>query len=485
MGGYYNARRGPTIADLMMDRGRILAEGASRSGDIWSSGLSNAGQLFARSLADQREQKLQEARVQRENANAARLEAVAKRETDDRAAMDSAMSSAAGGGFDADAIEAQLPGHLRLQFRKSVGEANAAALKMREAQADYYGRLAAGVKPFLGGEDGGIGAVQLALKHAKAEGVSGTDELMAQIQKDPTSIPKIVDSLIMKSPTVSKEMREASKLTEVSPGATLVDPVTKKPIYTAPIRETRSLEEQRAEALATGDTAKATSLLKQIGESAAARRDPNVAAARADALVERKTARADARADRSYQFNSAELERTAKPLTDQAERFGRLVETVNQRTPQADALIAPELLTVMAGGSGSGLRMNEAEISRILGGRTAYEDLKAKLNKFSLDPSKGLSVTDAQRAQIQALIATMHTRITTKAAALQEARQALIDADTVEDQRKVMAKLKSTLADTGTSGDSGGPKRVTSKAEVDALAPGTHFIGPDGVERVR
>lgn len=216
---------------------------------------------------------------------------------------------------------------------------------------------------------------------------------------------------------------------------------------------------------------------------AAAGRDPNVAAARGDAARDRVTARADARADRSFQFHSAELERTAKPLTDQAERFGRLVETVNQRTPQADALIAPELLTVMAGGSGSGLRMNEAEISRVLGGRTAYEDLKAKLNKFSLDPSKGLSITDAQRGQIRALIGDMNTRIQKKAGALNEARQSLIDADTVEDQRKVMAKLKATLSDTGTGGS--GVKKL-SRAQAEALPPGTQFIAEgDPTETVR
>ena len=36
----------------------------------------------------------------------------------------------------------------------------------------------------------------------------------------------------------------------------------------------------------------------------------------------------------------------------------------------------------MAGGQGNGLRMNEAEISRIVGGRTNWESFKAKLGAW-------------------------------------------------------------------------------------------------------
>ncbi len=87
------------------------------------------------------------------------------------------------------------------------------------------------------------------------------------------------------------------------------------------------------------------------------------------------------RLDRSYQFNSTQLDKLAKPIEDQASRLERLQTTINQQTPQADALLAPELLTVMAGGQGSGLRMNEAEIPRVVGGRSNFESLKAALNK--------------------------------------------------------------------------------------------------------
>ena len=49
----------------------------------------------------------------------------------------------------------------------------------------------------------------------------------------------------------------------------------------------------------------------------------------------------------------------------------------------------------MAGGQESGLRTNEAEISRVIRDRRNYEALKAALNRWSLDPTKALSVTPA------------------------------------------------------------------------------------------
>jgi hypothetical protein len=168
----------------------------------------------------------------------------------------------------------------------------------------------------------------------------------------------------------------------------------------------------------------------------------------------------DARLDRSFQYNNTQLERLSKPYTDQAARMTRLVATVDQRTPQADALVAPELLTVMAGGQGSGLRMNEAEIKRIVGGRSNYEGLKAALNRWSLDPSEALSITDPQRAQIKALILEVAKRNGQAQELLDAASQGLIDAADVKEHRKILAKLRRDLrllgGDEGAAG-TGGP----------------------------
>lgn len=154
---------------------------------------------------------------------------------------------------------------------------------------------------------------------------------------------------------------------------------------------------------------------------------------------------ADPRLDKSYQAERGRLTKLIKPVEDQAERMNRLVQSVNQRTPQADALIAPELLTAMAGGMGSGLRMNEAEISRIVGGRSKWESLQATLNQWKTDPSKAVSITDPQREQIRGLIDAMNGRIQKRLKVGHDAAEKLVDAKTVEEHRKILNDAEEQL----------------------------------------
>lgn len=172
------------------------------------------------------------------------------------------------------------------------------------------------------------------------------------------------------------------------------------------------------------------------------------------------------RLDRSYTQGNSALESIRKPIADQMDRFARLSETVNQSTPQADALIAPELLTVMAGGAGSGLRMNEAEISRIIGGRSNIEGLKAALNKWQLDPTKALSVTPAQRQQIRDLMGAVKQRTDAKLALVNAASQALIDAPDVETQRRIIADVRKKLDEVGNGAKASGGIKILSIEEV-------------------
>jgi hypothetical protein len=153
----------------------------------------------------------------------------------------------------------------------------------------------------------------------------------------------------------------------------------------------------------------------------------------------------DNRLDRSYQFNSGQLEKLAKPVEDQAQRLERLQTTLNQRTPQADALLAPELLTVMAGGMGSGLRINEAEIQRVVGGRSNLESLRAAINKWQLDPSKALSVTDAQRGQMQQLVQEVYRRSQDYLGKIDDARSGLAASQDVNEHRRIVTGLHKSL----------------------------------------
>jgi hypothetical protein len=184
---------------------------------------------------------------------------------------------------------------------------------------------------------------------------------------------------------------------------------------------------------------------------------------------------------RSYQFQSKRMDKIAAPIEQRAERISRLEDTLNQNNPQADALVAPELLTVMAGGQGSGLRMNEAEIARIIGGRSAWETLKANIQHWSTDPQAARSITPDQQRQIRSLFGAIKTRVGQKMQALDEERQNLANSDNPAEHRLIYNRLQKRLSDLDvgggaqTAGRQGGGQQ-----EVTATGPGGHKIAYRG-----
>jgi hypothetical protein len=167
-----------------------------------------------------------------------------------------------------------------------------------------------------------------------------------------------------------------------------------------------------------------------------------------------------ARTDRAFQYNNGELDKLSNPLMQLQQRMGTLQSNLAQGSPQADALVAPELLSVMAGGQGSGLRMNEAEISRIVGGRSQWQDLKAAAQRWSLDPSSANSITPEQRQQIHALVNAVNTKIQAKQEILNGAYGDLLETDDPREQRQIVAGVRQKLStlDEGGAGPSHGVK---------------------------
>lgn len=155
----------------------------------------------------------------------------------------------------------------------------------------------------------------------------------------------------------------------------------------------------------------------------------------------------DRRADLSYRFHAGELDKLETPISQLATRFSRLQDALAQNTPQADALIAPELLSVMAGGAGSGLRMNEAEIARIVGGRSHWEDLKAAANRWSLDPKSATSITPEQRREIRVLVDEVGRKVQQRQQILNSARSRLSGSDDPAEHRKILAGAHQALTD--------------------------------------
>lgn len=171
-----------------------------------------------------------------------------------------------------------------------------------------------------------------------------------------------------------------------------------------------------------------------------------------DAKEEKDDAKDRDRNDKSYQYQQTRLDKIRKPVDDGVAKLSGLKEELSQGTPMADALVAPKLLSVMVGGQGSGLRMNEAEISRIVGGRSHWQDLQAAVQKWSLDPSKANSITDEQRKEIHALMDVVDKKLTRKQDVVNQANDSLRNAQSPEEHRKVVAETQARLdrVDAGT-----------------------------------
>jgi hypothetical protein len=187
---------------------------------------------------------------------------------------------------------------------------------------------------------------------------------------------------------------------------------------------------------------------------------------------------------RSYQFHAGELDKMFVPAMQMQERVTRLNESLAQNTPQADALIAPELLSTMAGGAGSGVRMNEAEINRIVGGRSKWEDLKAAINKWQLDPKKATSITTEQRQEIRALVDAVSQRANERLNILVNARSALGQASGPEQHRVILTDLQNKLLDTSRQPQGGAPAAAAPK-KGDTQTYQGHPYEFDGTQWVR
>ena len=170
--------------------------------------------------------------------------------------------------------------------------------------------------------------------------------------------------------------------------------------------------------------------------------------------------------EKAFEYSDKALTSLSTPISQIQMRMGRLKDTLAQGTPQADALAAPELLTIMAGGQGSGLRMNEAEISRIVGGRSHWEALRAAAQKWSLNPETANSITADQRQQIRALVSTVDAKLIQKQNILNDAGQKLLDAKSPEEQHRVIIEARTALTQIDAGGNQpaqgGAPQRPAS-----------------------
>lgn len=146
----------------------------------------------------------------------------------------------------------------------------------------------------------------------------------------------------------------------------------------------------------------------------------------------------------SYEFNAKELDKERTPLEATMGKISAATTNINIKSPQADALLAPQILSIAAGGTGSGLRMNEAEISRIVGGRTAWESLQAAANRWSTNPDHP-AIPEAQRAQMVQILQAAAQKGALKGNILSWADNALVNSQGAQAQRQIVADARKVL----------------------------------------
>jgi hypothetical protein len=183
----------------------------------------------------------------------------------------------------------------------------------------------------------------------------------------------------------------------------------------------------------------------------------------ANAAVLAQPNKNDARSDKSFQYSSGLLEKARTPVEQRLDKINTAIDNLNQKSPQADALAAPELLTAMVGGQGSGLRMNDAEISRLIGGATKWTELKTALNKWSLDPTHA-TFTDEQRGQMNTILQAGKAKLVAKQKIIEDAEGNLLNADDPKEHRKIIQDARKKLDDIDRGGASGSGKLSIDEA---------------------
>lgn len=229
----YVAERRPRnlrLADLYLRQGEAQAESIRRSGDINAQLWGNVGQAVGQTAtaiieAPQKARALKIA--EEESAQRRRLGELqigeAERAVNDRENFDLAMTA----GSRQKTLEA-------LKDRPELYEkAQGHFAKIDTSMKQLLGDAAAGIADFGYTPEAAMAAMDDLLDQ-------GFDErkiapFRAAIQQKPESVKQIVDGLLSQSPDPRHQALAKPQLTEVSPGATLVDPRNpSEAVFTAP-----------------------------------------------------------------------------------------------------------------------------------------------------------------------------------------------------------------------------------------------------------
>lgn len=239
------------LADLYLRQGEQQAESERRRGEIaaqlWSrvgDSVGQAGAAIAMAPQQERERQAKEAAAAQETKLRGMQVSEAERQINDRENFDLAMSAGS---------------------RQKTLEALKSRPELYEKAQQHFTNIDTSMKKLLGDAAAGIAdfgytpeAAMAAMDDLLDQGFDEKkiEPFRAAIQKNPAAVKQIVTSLLSQSPDPRHQAMAKPQLTEVSPGASLVDPRNpSEAVFTAPNRTVAPKSLQSKDVLLDGQPA--------------------------------------------------------------------------------------------------------------------------------------------------------------------------------------------------------------------------------------
>lgn len=146
---------------------------------------------------------------------------------------------------------------------------------------------------------------------------------------------------------------------------------------------------------------------------------------------------------------------------------------------EAQALGLPKVLTALVGGQGSGVRITKPELQAIATARGVVGDVEGFLNSVSGNGK----LTATQKQQLTQMLDDVKGRLEQKRDLANDTLTKINSAGSREEIVQHDTNARQRIADMEKGGS--GTKKISTKAEYDALPKGTAYIDPNGTPGIK
>lgn len=183
--------------------------------------------------------------------------------------------------------------------------------------------------------------------------------------------------------------------------------------------------------------------------------------------------------NQSYAQAHADIAKEAGPLEQTAQKIANIKERIANGMPQDWANVPAMVLSLSAGGQGSGLRMNQALIEQELGGAGKWAQLQGFAQQFNPNTDNASKIGDIQKAQFKSVVASIDKQVQARLDVVNGARTQLNAASPSDTSaHRAIADGVHTKLQQLDQQPGGGVTAVTGKAQRDALPIGARYTKP-------